>query len=116
MREIIELMRNINQVHSYMFFNHRGGNQPYLQQNSLNNLITRLDGGRYKRKQTAHGFRAFMNTHGIDELGYEKDIIRRCLHHAVGNKVERAYNHAKYFGERRAFMNDWSSALVKKGL
>ena len=116
MREIIELMRNVNKVHSYMFFNHRGGNQPYLQQNSLNNLITRLDGGRYKRKQTAHGFRAFMNTHGVEKLGFDKDIIRRCLHHAVGNKVERAYNHAKYFGERRAFMNDWSSALVEKGL
>ena len=35
MREIIELMRDINQVHSYMFFNQRGGNQPYLQQNSF---------------------------------------------------------------------------------
>ena len=115
-REIIKGMKKINKVHSYMFFNHRGGNQPYIQQNSLNNLITKLDGGRYKRKQTAHGFRAFMNTHGIDELGYDKDIIRRCLHHAVGSKVERAYNHAKYFEERRNFMEDWSSALVKKGL
>ena len=115
-REIIKKMKKINKVHSYIFFNHRGGNQPYIQQGSLNNLITKLDGGRYKRKQTAHGFRAFMNTHGIDELGYDKDIIRRCLHHAVGNKVERAYNHAKYFGERREFMEEWSNALVKKGL
>ena len=57
-----------------------------------------------------------MMTHGIDELKYEERTIDRHLHHAVGTKVERAYNHAKYFPERRAFMEDWSNALVKKGI
>ena len=56
-----------------------------------------------------------MMTNGIDVLKYDERTIDRHLHHAVGSKVERAYNHAKYFQQRRDFMEDWSNALVKKG-
>ena len=57
-----------------------------------------------------------MFTHGVDVLGYDEKTIDRCLHHAVGTKIERAYNHAKYFKQRREFMKDWCDALVEKGI
>jgi len=116
MREIIGKLEPINKEHGWMFFSHRGNQQPYMREGGINQFIVRLKNGKYKNRQTAHGFRQFMMTHGIDELKYEERTIDRHLHHAVGTKVERAYNHAKYFPERRAFMEDWSNALVKKGL
>ena len=87
-----------------------------MREGTINNFIVRLEGGKYKGKQTAHGLRQFMFTHGVDVLGYDERTIDRQLHHAVGSKVERAYNHAKYFKQRREFMEDWCNALVEKGL
>ena len=115
MREIIGKLEPINKEHGWMFFSHRGNQQPYMREGGINQFIVRLKNGKYKNRQTAHGFRQFMMTHAVDELKYEERTIDRHLHHAVGTKVERAYNHAKYFPERRAFMEDWSNALVKKG-
>ena len=114
--EIIKNLKQINKDHSYLFFSHRGNKQPYMREGGINNFIVRLEDGKYKGRQTAHGFRQFMFTHGVDVLGYDEKTIDRCLHHAVGTKIERAYNHAKYFKQRREFMKDWSDALVEKGI
>ena len=114
--EIIKNLKQINKDHSYLFFSHRGNIQPYMQEGGINNFIVRLEDGKYKGRQTAHGFRQFMFTHGVDVLGYDEKTIDRCLHHAVGTKIERAYNHAKYFKQRREFMKDWCDALVEKGI
>ena len=116
MREIIGKLEPINKEYGWMFFSHRGNQQPYMREGGINQFIVRLKDGKYRKRQTAHGFRQFMMTHAVDELKYDERTIDRHLHHAVGTKVERAYNHAKYFPERRAFMEDWSNALVKKGL
>ena len=113
---IIKKLEGVNKEHGYMFFSHRGNRQPYMREGTINNFIVRLEGGKYKGKQTAHGLRQFMFTHGVDVLGYDERTIDRQLHHAVGSKVERAYNHAKYFKQRREFMEDWCNALVEKGL
>ncbi len=114
--EIIKKLEHLNKDHSYMFFSHRGNRQPFMQEGGINNFIVRLEGGKYFGRQTAHGFRGFMFTHGVDVLGYDERTIDRQLHHAVGTKIERAYNHAKYFKQRREFMKDWCDALVEKGI
>ena len=116
MREIIQKLERVNKDFKYMFYSHRGNKQPYMREGTINNFVVRLKNGEYFGRQTAHGFRQFMMTNGIDVLKYDERTIDRHLHHAVGSKVERAYNHAKYFQQRRDFMEDWSNALVKKGL
>ena len=116
MREIIQKLERVNKDFGYMFYSHRGNKQPYMREGTINNFIVRIKNGEYFGRQTAHGFRQFMMTNGIDVLKYDERTIDRHLHHAVGSKVERAYNHAKYFQQRRDFMEDWSNALVKKGL
>ena len=115
MREIIQKLERVNKDFGYMFYSHRGNKQPYMREGTINNFIVRIKNGEYFGRQPAHGFRQFMMTNGIDVLKYDERTIDRHLHHAVGSKVERAYNHAKYFQQRRDFMEDWSNALVKKG-
>lgn len=47
----------------------------------------------------------------LNEMGYRPDAIEAQLAHADQNNVRRAYNHATYFDERRAMMQDWADHL-----
>jgi len=47
----------------------------------------------------------------LNEMGYRPDAIEAQLAHADQNSVRRAYNHATYFDERRAMMQDWADHL-----
>ena len=41
----------------------------------------------------------------------DDDAIEAQLAHADQNNVRRTYNHATYFDERRAMMQDWADRL-----
>lgn len=47
----------------------------------------------------------------LNEMGYRPDAIEAQLAHADQNNVRRAYNHAMYFDERKAMMQDWADHL-----
>lgn len=47
----------------------------------------------------------------LNELGYRPDAIEAQLAHVDRNAVRRAYNHATYFEERKAMMQDWADRL-----
>ena len=44
-------------------------------------------------------------------MGYRPDAIEAQLAHADQNNVRRTYNHATYFDERRAMMQEWADKL-----
>jgi integrase len=44
-------------------------------------------------------------------MGYRPDAIEAQLAHSDQNSVRRAYNHATYFDERKAMMQDWGDHL-----
>ncbi len=47
----------------------------------------------------------------LNELGYRPDAIEAQLAHSDQNNVRRTYNHATYFDERKAMMQDWADHL-----
>lgn len=47
----------------------------------------------------------------LNEMGYRPDAIEAQLAHADQNNVRRTYNHATYFDERRAMMQEWADRL-----
>jgi len=85
----------------------------YLDQSSPNNFLRNLG---YKDKLRAHGWRSVATTAGVDVLGFDYEVIEKCLGHLPKEEVRKAYDKSLRLEERRDFMNQWNSLLVKKGL
>ncbi|KAF3999191.1 tyrosine-type recombinase/integrase [Glaciimonas immobilis] len=71
-------------------------------------LLRRLG---YAGKMTGHGFRSLAMGTIKQELGYLHEIIDLQLAHAKGNKVDAAYDRAKFLNERTKMMQDWSDYI-----
>ena len=65
----------------------------------------------YKGRMTGHGFRALAMSTIKEKLGYRHEVVDRQLAHAPANKVDAAYDRAKFLDERRRMMQDWADYL-----
>ena len=113
LQKIFDSLYKYNGSQDHVFHSNRGGKFPHINPYSINKLIANLG---YQSLTTAHGFRSLALTAGQEVLGYDHEIIRRQLAHAIGDKIRQSYDRAKFLEERRAFMNDWSKALVEAGM
>jgi integrase len=75
---------------------------------SNNTLLKALERMGYKGDMTGHGFRALAMSTLKEKLGYRHEVIDRQLAHAQKDKLESAYDRAKYLDERRAMMQRWA--------
>jgi len=112
MWKIVEEMRPISGETPYVFFSPRS-KRKHLNESSINAFLVRLG---YKGRLTGHGIRATVLTANEDILGFDKHIVRIQMSHKLGDKVERAYNHATYWKKRVEFVETWSEEMIKKGL
>ena len=112
-KKVIKQMKSFNGHQEYVFYSARGSKNEFMNPSSPNTLIKRLG---YKGKLTAHGIRAIFLTAGHETLGFDKNIIRIQMGHAIGDPVERSYLHAKFWKPRIKFMNAWNKALLERGL
>ena len=60
---------------------------------------------------TGHGFRALAMSTIKEKLGYRHEVVDRQLAHAPRNKVDAAYDRAKFLPERRKMMQEWADYL-----
>jgi len=65
----------------------------------------------YKGRMTGHGFRALAMSTIKEKLGYRHEVVDRQLAHAPGNKVDRAYDRAKFLDDRHRMMQEWANYL-----
>lgn len=63
------------------------------------------------RVATAHGFRASFRNWAADS-GYSSDAAERALAHAVGNKVQAAYERTDQLDNRRELMEKWAGHVT----
>ncbi len=78
---------------------------------SVNSLRQALKVLGWSGTYSPHGTRTTGSTR-LNEMGYRPDAIEAQLAHADPNMVRRTYNHAAYFEERRAMMQDWANHLT----
>ncbi|MFA7276257.1 MAG: integrase arm-type DNA-binding domain-containing protein [Pseudobdellovibrionaceae bacterium] len=71
----------------------------------------------YKGRMTGHGFRALAMSTIKERLGYRHEVVDRQLAHAPRNKIDAAYDRAKFLDERKVMMQEWADYLdrVAKG-
>ena len=112
MWKIFEEQRMISGGTDYVFFSPRSKSK-HLNPSSINAFLKRLG---YRDRLTGHGIRGTVLTANEDFLGFDKHIVRIQMSHKLGDKVERAYNHATYWGKRVEFRETWSDEMEKKGL
>lgn len=65
----------------------------------------------YKGRMTGHGFRALAMSTIKERLGYRHEVIDRQLAHAQRNKIDAAYDRAKFLSERIIMMQQWANYL-----
>lgn len=58
-----------------------------------------------------HGFRATFKTWISESTSYPRDVAEMALAHAIGDKVEEAYQRGDLFDKRRRLMTDWAKYL-----
>ena len=58
---------------------------------------------------TPHGFRSTFRVWASEQTAYPREIIEASMAHAIGNKVEAAYQRSDLLEKRRALMEEWGS-------
>lgn len=65
----------------------------------------------YKGKMTGHGFRALAMSTIKEKLNYRHEVIDLQLAHEKKNKIDAAYDRAKFIDERTKMMQDWADYI-----
>ena len=78
-------------------------------------ILMALDRMGYRGRMTGHGFRALAMSTIKEKLGYRHEVVDRQLAHVPANKVDAAYDRAKFLDERRKMMQDWADYLDSLG-
>lgn len=60
---------------------------------------------------TGHGFRSLAMSTLKQELHFRHEVVDRQLAHAPKNKLETAYDRARYLKERQIMMQRWADYL-----
>lgn len=92
---------------TYLFPNQRDPDRPM----SNNTLLKALERMGYKGDMTGHGFRSLAMSTLKEKLHYRHEVVDRQLAHAQRDKLESAYDRAKYIEERRAMMQRWADYI-----
>lgn len=65
----------------------------------------------YKGRHSGHGFRALAMSTIKENLNYRHEVVDRQLAHAHKNKMDRAYDRAKFLDERKIMMQNWADYI-----
>jgi integrase len=104
---LIEQLKPISGQRTFLFPNQARPND-HMSNNTILGALKRLG---YKGKMTGHGFRALAMSTIKEKLGYRHEVVDRQLAHAPKNKVDAAYDRAKFLGERKIMMQRWADYL-----
>lgn len=109
-RQAIALLRELHKLTGrgrLLFPNMRDGQRPM----SNMALLKALERMGYKGRMTGHGFRALAMSTLKERLGIRHEVVDRQLAHAPKDKLESAYDRARYLEERKAMMQQWADFI-----
>ncbi|MDT4825401.1 Prophage integrase IntA [compost metagenome] len=93
------------QHHEWVFLNKwRTGPIP---SNAIGRVLSNLE-----VKAVPHGFRSTFRTWAAESTHYPREVCEMALAHALGSKVEAAYNRGDLLEKRRALMSEWAEFLA----
>jgi integrase len=105
--EVLKKLQAINGKRDWVFPNQTDSKKA-MSNNTILFALARLG---YKGRMTGHGFRALAMSTIKEKLGYRHEVVDRQLAHAPRNKVDAAYDRAKFLPERRKMMQQWADYI-----
>ncbi len=105
--DVLKKLQAINGRRDWVFPNQTDAKKA-MSNNTILFAIARLG---YKGRMTGHGFRALAMSTIKEKLGYRHEVVDRQLAHAPRNKVDAAYDRAKFLPERRKMMQQWANYI-----
>jgi integrase len=82
---------------------------------SNNTVLAGLKRLGYKGEMTGHGFRSLAMSTIKEKLGWRHEVVDRQLAHTPGNKIDVAYDRAKFLPDRIIMMQEWGDYLDNVG-
>ncbi len=104
---ILEEMKKLNGKREWVFASQAQPRQ-HMSNNTVLNALGRMG---YRGQMTGHGFRALAMSTIKEKLGYRHEVVDRQLAHAPANKVDAAYDRARFLDDRRKMMQEWADYL-----
>lgn len=104
---LIEQLKPLSEQRTNLFPN-QARPTDHMSNNTILGALKRLG---YQGKMTGHGFRALAMSTIKEKLGYRHEVVDRQLAHAPRNKVDAAYDRAKFLDERKVMMQQWANYL-----
>ena len=112
MKQMLRKLEQLNGKDKYLFLPLRESRYEHLDPSSPNNYLKNIG---YKDVLRAHGWRNVATTAGVDELGFDYEVIEKCLGHLPKEKSERHMT-SRCDWRREGLYESVNSLLVKKGL
>lgn len=109
-RQSVALFREMQPIsgrHQFVFPNQRRPDG-HMSDGAILKVLENIG---YGGRMTGHGFRSLAMGVLKQELGYRHEVVDLQLSHAKGNKVDKAYDRAKFLAERTKMMQDWSDYI-----
>ncbi len=100
--DMLDFLRSINRHGIYLFEGVKGP----LGRETVRMALKRMD-----IDSTAHGLRSLARTSLSQSGKFRREALESCLAHAVGSRVERAYNRDDYLEERREILAYWPKVI-----
>jgi integrase len=104
---ILQEMKKLNGKREWVFASQAQPRQ-HMSNNTILHALGRLG---YQGRMTGHGFRALAMSTIKEKIGYRHEVVDRQLAHAPANKVDAAYDRARFLDERRKMMQEWADYL-----
>jgi integrase len=109
-QQVVELFREMLPLSGrskYVFPNVRDRDRP-MSNGAILMALRRMG---YQGEMTGHGFRSLGMSAIKQELGYLHEIVDLQLAHVKKNKVDAAYDRAKFLKERTKMMQEWADYI-----
>jgi integrase len=107
--ELLEAQKKLTGKWEWVFSN-VAYPRKHMSNGTILNALGRMG---YQGRMTGHGFRALAMSTIKEKLGYRHEVVDRQLAHAPANKVDAAYDRAKFLDDRHVMMQEWADYLDK---
>ena len=107
-RQALEILKELYQYRTTKYIFPSGSKYGHISDNGFRLVMQKA--GIPKGQMCPHGWRSVFSTLA-NEVGVPTKIIERQLSHVAGDRVELAYNRAKYDEVRRYFSQWWADFL-----
>ena len=109
-KQTLEILAELKKTagHWPYVFPNWSSKRKHMSNNTILGAIKRLG---YKGRMTGHGFRALAMSTIKEQLGWRHEVVDRQLAHAPANKIDAAYDRAKFLPDRRKMMQEWADYL-----